>query len=67
MPRGLRGDIWLFAQGGLAILERIRRIDYDVWRRRPVISRPSKLRLLCGAWLRNVLGPPAHRRPARDR
>ena len=30
MPGRLRGDVWLFAHGGLAILERIRQIDFDV-------------------------------------
>jgi squalene synthase HpnC len=56
MPRGLRGDVWLFAQGGLAILERIRAIDYDVWRLRPKISRLGKLKLLGGAVWRNLFG-----------
>jgi len=64
MPRGLRGDVWLFAQGGLAILERIRRVDYDVWQRRPVVSRLGKLRLLAGAVWRNVIG--AGPRPSRS-
>ena len=65
MPRGLRGDVWLFAQGGLAILERIRHMNYDVWRGRPKISRAGKLRLLCGAWWRNASGGPAQRHLAR--
>jgi squalene synthase HpnC len=57
MPGGLRGDVWLFAHGGLAILEAIRHEDYDVWRRRPALSRFDKLRLLIGALTRNALGP----------
>jgi squalene synthase HpnC len=56
MPRGLRGDVWLFAQGGLAILERIRALNYDVWRQRPKISRLGKARLLGGAVWRNLFG-----------
>lgn len=54
MPRSLRGDIWLFAQGGLAILDRVRRANYDVWSSRPVVSRGDKLRLLAGAVRRNL-------------
>ncbi len=53
VPDFLRGDVWLFAQGGLAILDRIRRVDYDVWSRRPRVSRTAKLRLLAGGWWRN--------------
>jgi squalene synthase HpnC len=57
MPRGLRGDIWLFAQGGLKILEKIRRLDYDVWSKRPVVSKGDKLRLLAGCVARNLWTP----------
>lgn len=67
MPRALRGDIWLFVQGGLAILERIRRIDYDVWRVRPAVSKVTKVKLLCGALRRNLVGrKPAGPRPTRE-
>jgi squalene synthase HpnC len=45
MPRDLRLDVALFIQGGLAILRAIRRQDYDVWTRRPRISKMEKLRL----------------------
>ena len=48
MPRGLRLDIALFAAGGLAVARAIRRIDFDVWRTRPTLSRGNKLRLLAG-------------------
>jgi squalene synthase HpnC len=61
MPDGLRGDIWLFAQGGLAILDCIRRARYDVWRHRPKISRLGKVRLLCGALSHNFLRAPRPR------
>ncbi len=52
MPPELRADVALFVGGGLAILEAIRRADYDVWSRRPTVSRRRKLGLLAGAWLR---------------
>ena len=52
LPRRLRFDVSLFAQGGLAILEKIRRIEYDVWHRRPQLTRWDKFRLACRAWLR---------------
>ena len=48
LPGRLRGDVWLFVHGGLKILDRIRAIDYDVWRRRPKVSRGDQLRLLAG-------------------
>src|SRR5262249_16631222 len=56
MPRGLRGDIWLFAQGGLKILAKVRQLNYDVWTTRPVVSKADQLRLLVGCILRNILG-----------
>ena len=53
MPGRLRGDVWLFVYGGLKILEHIRAIDYDVWKRRPKVSRLDQLRLLAGCVLRS--------------
>ena len=50
MPRGLRVPVALFAAGGLATLEAIRRQQYDVWTRRPTVSRSDKLRLVIGSW-----------------
>ena len=47
----LRVDVRLFQQGGLATLNAIRRIDYDVWRQRPTVGRWRKLRLLLDAWM----------------
>src|SRR6185369_12821069 len=35
MPRQLQFDVQLFIDGGLAILEATRKVDYDVWRKRP--------------------------------
>ncbi len=46
----LRWQVDLFVQGGLAILDEIRRQDYDVLRRRPQVSKWRKLRLLAGTW-----------------
>lgn len=50
VPRWLRVDVSLFIHGGLAILDRIRRVDYDVWRRRPALSRWDHIRLLAHCW-----------------
>src|SRR6185295_18627529 len=36
----------LFLRGGLAILNAIRRQDFDVWSRRPVVTKAQKLELL---------------------
>ena len=52
MPRDLRLDVALFIQGGLAILRAIRRQDYDVWTRRPRVSKMEKLRLFFNCWRR---------------
>jgi len=59
MPPELRGDIELFLRGGLATLEGIERVGYDVWSRRPTVSRWRKGTLLLGAvWrrLRSAVG-----------
>ena len=50
VPRELRVDIALFLAGGLAILDAIRRIDYNVWARRPVVSKAQQFGLLLGCW-----------------
>jgi hypothetical protein len=50
MSRELRIDVQLFIDGGRAILEAIRKIDYNVWRRRPIVSKWKKFNLLIGAW-----------------
>jgi squalene synthase HpnC len=56
MPRELSVQIELFARGGLAILQAIRTIDYDVWRVRPTVSRWKKLSLLASSWWRRRFG-----------
>jgi len=50
VPRWLRLEVALFVHGGLAILAAIRRADYDVWSRRPEVSKLDKLRLLARCW-----------------
>ena len=48
---GLRLEIRLTLLGGRAILDRIEAADYDVFRRRPLLSTPDKLGLLTRALL----------------
>ena len=50
MPHDLKLQVALFVHGGLAILEAIRRQDYDVWSSRPALSRFDKLRLFGECW-----------------
>lgn len=57
LPRALAGDIWLIAHGGLHILERIRAVDFDVWRCRPKVTRRDQFRLLAGYLARRWFGP----------
>jgi phytoene/squalene synthetase len=54
VPRELRLDVALFAAGGLAVARAIRGIEFDVWRRRPVLSKATQLRLLAGCWWRTI-------------
>jgi squalene synthase HpnC len=54
VPRALRLQVALFIDGGLEILNAIRQLDYDVWRRRPVVSKLTKLRILAGVWYRGI-------------
>jgi squalene synthase HpnC len=49
VPRELRLSVRLFISGGLAILAAIRRQQYDVWTRRPVLSKRTRLVLLARA------------------
>jgi squalene synthase HpnC len=59
LPAPLRGQVWLFMQGGLKILEHIRRADYRVWSRRPTVTRSQQLGLLAGClWRRLPLPAP---------
>ena len=53
MVDGVAGrEIGLFASGGMAILDRLARVDYDVFSRRPTLSRWTKVGLVA----RSVLG-----------
>ncbi len=52
-PRWLARDIQLFARGGLALLNNIARVNYDVWSRPIEVSKRQKLALL----LRSVFSP----------
>lgn len=49
VSRELRVQIDLFVRAGRAVIDAIRRIDYDVLAKRPTISKWRKLRLLSGA------------------
>jgi squalene synthase HpnC len=56
LPREARIDVELFIRGGQAILRAIEKIDYDVWARRPEVSKWAKGKLLLGAVARKCLG-----------
>jgi squalene synthase HpnC len=49
-------DVALFTRGGLAVLEEIRRRNYDVLTQRPALSRRRKGMLFLSAWLNWKLG-----------
>jgi len=52
MPPELRLQVALFIHGGLAVLDAIRRRDFDVWTSRPKIPKMTKLRILVSCWWR---------------
>ena len=54
MPDDMRSDIELFIRGGLGILKKIEAQGYDVWRRRPVLTKLEKAALLGGALWRRL-------------
>jgi squalene synthase HpnC len=58
MPAELQTDIELFARGGLAILDKIEEVGFDVWRTRPALSRREKIgvlaRTLWRRWQRSL-------------
>jgi phytoene/squalene synthetase len=45
----------MFISGGRAILREIERGGYDVWSRRPVVSKFEKARLLAAALIEHFL------------
>jgi len=49
LDRRLALDIDLFSRGGMRILEKIEEQDYDVFARRPAISKSERVRLFLGA------------------
>ena len=54
VDRRLAIDLELFSRGGLKILEKIERQDYNVLRARPAISRTERVGLLLGAITRRA-------------
>jgi len=54
IPEAMRADIELFAQGGLAILRKIEQQGYNVWARRPALTKWEKGMLLAGALWRRL-------------
>jgi squalene synthase HpnC len=51
-PQAIRLQIELIVRGGLEVVAAIRRIDYNVWQRRPTVFRLRQLRLLAATWWR---------------
>ena len=49
VPRPVRVDVDLFIRGGEAILAAVERVGYDVWSRRPEVSKWEKAKLLAKA------------------
>ncbi|MBX9603084.1 MAG: squalene synthase HpnC [Bryobacteraceae bacterium] len=54
LDRRLAVDIELFSRGGLKILDKIERLNYDVLTRRPAISRMERVTLLLGTLVRQT-------------
>ncbi|HEY1190822.1 MAG TPA: squalene synthase HpnC [Gemmata sp.] len=55
LPRAARVDVELFIRGGEAILNAIEGQGYDVWTRRPEVSKWAKAKLLLGAVARKLV------------
>lgn len=56
VPRWLASDITLFIRGGLATLDAIAAVGYDVLQRRPTVSRWQQLGWTCQAAFNRLLG-----------
>jgi phytoene/squalene synthetase len=56
VPRRVRVDVDLFLCGGRAVLDAIERQGYDVWAKRPVVSKRQKFGLLLRAMWGAVTG-----------
>ncbi len=65
VDRRLAVDLELFSRGGLAVLELIRRQEYDVIRQRPKLEKGRRLVLLLRTLGRQLLGRPHSLREAR--
>ncbi len=52
VPPALKLDIALFVHGGLAVAKAIRRQDFDVWSRRPTVSKTERIGILASCWWR---------------
>jgi squalene synthase HpnC len=55
MPGDVQADIELFLRGGLAILDKITAIDYNVWRQRPVLGKWDKAAMVGGVLWRRIV------------
>ncbi|MCM2373380.1 squalene synthase HpnC [Aporhodopirellula aestuarii] len=64
LPKWLAADIELFIHGGLATLDAIERIDCDVLRRRPTVSKGKQAYLFARALLRKASPGDRQRRMA---
>jgi squalene synthase HpnC len=56
MPAAYRADIQLFLEGGLAILRKIEECGYNVWARRPMLTKWDKATLLGGVLWQRLRG-----------
>ncbi len=56
VPSWLATDIELFVRGGLALLDEIEARAFDVWTKRPTLSRGKKLKLFGSAMLSRMRG-----------
>lgn len=58
VPKWFARDVWLAIHGGLAVAQAIRKQQFDVLARRPVVSKTAQCRLLLDAWLGRLGGRP---------
>jgi squalene synthase HpnC len=63
VPADVRVEVELFARGGLAILGKIERLNYNVWHRRPTLAKWEKAALFGAAVWRHWSGRGRIRRP----
>lgn len=50
LPLDLRLSVAAFVRGGLAIVRAIRQQNYDVWTKRPTVTKLDKMRILGRSW-----------------